>query len=682
MKPHGRPTALSEEEELYIVENLNVCGDWGYPLDTTDLRHIIKMYLDSLNIKHKLFKNNFPGKDYANAFLKRHADKISQRICQNIKRSRAAISSDKIKTYFGELEKSLENVPIANIINYDETNLTDDPGRKKVIVRRGCKYPERIVNHSKGSTSVMMAATADGNFLPPYVVYKSLHLYDSWTMRGPENVRYNRSSSGWFDCNIFEDWVKTIVIPFLEGKDGKKNLIGDNLSSHLSIDIIKLCQEKNIHFIFLPANSTHLTQPLDVAVFRPMKMIWRCLLDKWKKSEGGRMQACVPKGCFPSLLKLLMDELKANAEKNIKAGFRKCGIVPLDCNQVLARLPLQEGNEEAKKAAVDNSFVTLLKDMRYGSINIREPIKKRKIEVVSGRSVSFKEIEEQEPVNPKKKKTLKQTNETTSSLKGKGMGKKTKPKNNIMHKEDDVKNNYSETRNCSQSEAVNACDINDVPLGLNEFYVVTPEHSDLNLSNEDQQPVNQKRKRTLKQTNKSTSKLTPLKEKGIGKKTKPKTNKVQKEDDFKNDYSEAKICGQREAVNGFNIMDVPMGLNKVDVIVNPEPFEFCIEDMPFVFADNLDCQEVIVRTDDQDQKCEKENKQVYKKENENRQSNNIQKSEIKIISYVKLKLPLPLEKKDSNTNIHKRSISTRPKRGRILNCYKDAEEILKIIEEK
>ncbi|CAH2088822.1 unnamed protein product [Euphydryas editha] len=167
----------------------------------------------------------------------------------NIKSSRAAVSSDTIKEYFGELGKSLENVPTQNIINYDETNLTNEPGCKKVIVSRGCKYSERKVNHSKGKISLMISVTGDGKFLPPYIVYKAAHLYDSWTIRGPHNARYNRSSPSWFD-------------------DAKKLLKGDNLSSHLSIDVIKLCQEKDIHFIFLPKNSTHLTQPLDVAAFR------------------------------------------------------------------------------------------------------------------------------------------------------------------------------------------------------------------------------------------------------------------------------------------------------------------------------------------------------------------------------------------------------------------------------
>lgn len=162
MKPHGGQTAISFEIEEYIVHYLNMSAEWGYPLDTIDLKYIVKMYLDTLGITVNVFKNNFPGPDWVALFLRRHKDKISTRICQNIKRSRAAISPETIEQYFKELKKSLEGVATANILNYDETNLADDPGRKKVIVRRGCKYPERVKYHSKGAVSLMMAGSADG----------------------------------------------------------------------------------------------------------------------------------------------------------------------------------------------------------------------------------------------------------------------------------------------------------------------------------------------------------------------------------------------------------------------------------------------------------------------------------------------------------------------------------------
>ena len=53
------------------------------------------------------------------------------------------------------LEKTLAIIPPSNIMNYDETNLTDNLGKSKVVMKRGTKYPERILDHSKSAISIM-----------------------------------------------------------------------------------------------------------------------------------------------------------------------------------------------------------------------------------------------------------------------------------------------------------------------------------------------------------------------------------------------------------------------------------------------------------------------------------------------------------------------------------------------
>lgn len=104
LKWQGGQRALSLETEEYIIQYINVCAEWEYPLDSPDLRYIIKMYLDKIVITHKRFKDNLPSPDYIQSFLNRHKDKISQRRCQNIKRSQAAVSVEIITKYFQELK--------------------------------------------------------------------------------------------------------------------------------------------------------------------------------------------------------------------------------------------------------------------------------------------------------------------------------------------------------------------------------------------------------------------------------------------------------------------------------------------------------------------------------------------------------------------------------------------------
>jgi hypothetical protein len=87
-------------------------------------------------------------------------------------------------------------------------------------------------------------------------VYKSHNIYESWSERGPKGARYTCSPSGWFDTCSFEDCFQQILLPGVLHLEGKEILIGDNLSSHISLKVIQLCRDNNIEFICLPPNST------------------------------------------------------------------------------------------------------------------------------------------------------------------------------------------------------------------------------------------------------------------------------------------------------------------------------------------------------------------------------------------------------------------------------------------
>ena len=80
----------------------------------------------------------------------------------------------------------------------------------------------------------MFCGTASGDLLEPYVVYKALNMWNSWTTGGPPRARYNRSKSGWFDNVCSSDWFTTVILPWCRRNEGPKVIIGDNLSSHLS----------------------------------------------------------------------------------------------------------------------------------------------------------------------------------------------------------------------------------------------------------------------------------------------------------------------------------------------------------------------------------------------------------------------------------------------------------------
>ena len=397
MKSQGGQTALKKDIEEFMAQRIATCASWGFPLDNNDVRYLVKGYLDKRGLTFSRFTNNTLSKDWVNSFVKRNENIISHRICQNIKPSRASLSSSTIKEFIANLAETLDGVPPSNIMNYDETNLQDDPGRKKVISKRGIKYPERVMDFSKSSISVMFAGCADGTLLPPYVCYKATHLYDAWTVGGPPGTRYNRSASGWFEMPTFEDWFETIALPYFSKLEGKKVLIGDNLSSHLSVEVVGKCELNQILFVFLPPNSTHILQPLDVSFFRPIKKAWRKFLEDKKRSCRGK-PCSLAKDSFPLLLKSLYKEVYTNAASNIKAGFEKCGLFPLNVKPLAmlphdstAPVPVHDELAVDSTSAMDSSLVSILKEMRYGDTSSAKPKvqRKKKLQVEPGKSVGL-----------------------------------------------------------------------------------------------------------------------------------------------------------------------------------------------------------------------------------------------------------------------------------------------------
>ncbi|KAK4326941.1 hypothetical protein Pmani_002545 [Petrolisthes manimaculis] len=57
-----------------------------------------------------------------------------------------------------------------------------------MLFRKGIKHPERVMNTSKSSVSLMVACSAAGNQLPPYVVYKAERLMDTWLLDEMDNM--------------------------------------------------------------------------------------------------------------------------------------------------------------------------------------------------------------------------------------------------------------------------------------------------------------------------------------------------------------------------------------------------------------------------------------------------------------------------------------------------------------
>lgn len=134
-KKPGRPFGLPEGFENNLVKGIIKCSDWGFPLNRLDVRKIVQTYLNKQKIKNKTFKNNMPGPDWVRAFIDRHSE-LSECFANHIKRSRAQVGTEVLKEYHGILTNYLGGLESNQVFNYNETNLADNPGRKKSLQKR------------------------------------------------------------------------------------------------------------------------------------------------------------------------------------------------------------------------------------------------------------------------------------------------------------------------------------------------------------------------------------------------------------------------------------------------------------------------------------------------------------------------------------------------------------------
>lgn len=397
--PVGHPTVLSKNEEAIIAETLGTVANWGFPLTRIDIRDVVKKFLDKQGKVVPVFKENTPGPDFLDSFIARN--NLSIRIASNIKQSRSSVNRNDILNFFNNAELALQEVKSTNLYNYDETNVTDDPGSRKVVVPRNTKRVERVQEHSRASISLMVCGNANGDLLPPMVVYKAQNLYDNWTEGGPAGTKYASSPSGWFDMNLFEAWFFKILLPHVEATRDPEDtvvLLGDNLASHFSPKVIEACRHSKIYITPFPPNATHLMQPLDVAVFAPMKRKWREILDQWRKES--RNPGCIPKEQFPVLLNRLWIGISETVSKNLVSGFKATGLHPPNPTEVLKRIPDGlDGDSEEIGRKLDESLVQLLKEHR-GSCE--KKTRKRGKKVAPGTNASathVQEIEMEPPVS-------------------------------------------------------------------------------------------------------------------------------------------------------------------------------------------------------------------------------------------------------------------------------------------
>lgn len=355
----GSATILSRATEELIVHALKFLADCGLGRTFKQVQAIVADYL-KITKQTKLFKNGKPGRDWFNHFMNRWREELSIRKAELISSQRATCcTNETIDYFFTNLNKEIEKYKPSSryIWNADETGFSADPGCGKIITKKGEKRPQKLTgNNQKAQFTVLNCCNAHGDYIAPFVVYKSKgRLYSSWCLNGPEKTVYATSESGWMENDLFAKWLEKSFVPEIKKLPGQHILIIDGHKTHLTIRAIEFCMKNNISLICLPAHSSQILQPLDVGVYNHVKVTWRAILrEYYEESSFSNLE----KEVFPSLLRKLFSSGRAFTRAHAYNGFEVTGIYPFDPQRVKRPLLSKILSEQNNSATCETNQVS------------------------------------------------------------------------------------------------------------------------------------------------------------------------------------------------------------------------------------------------------------------------------------------------------------------------------------
>ena len=168
-----------------------------------------------------------------------------------------------------------------------------------------------------------------GAALTPLVIFKGKHVQEQWFI--PEQTpdwAYTSSNSAFTTNDIGLRWLREIFIPQTQynlAEGAWRLLILDGHKSHISQDFIQAAYLSKVWCYYLIPHTSHIFQPLDLAVFSSLKRKFRAIMSANPLMDD---MAAMKKAQF--LLHYKQARTRAITLTNCAAGFSAGGIWPFN----------------------------------------------------------------------------------------------------------------------------------------------------------------------------------------------------------------------------------------------------------------------------------------------------------------------------------------------------------------
>jgi 4-hydroxybenzoate polyprenyltransferase len=192
--------------------------------------------------------------------------------------------------------------------------------------------------------------------LPPLVIFKGQTVQQQWfppDLRPFRDWKFTATENGWTSDEVALEWLQKVFLPRTATRGQETRLlIFDGHGSHATNEFMYCCYEHNVQLLYLPPHTSHVLQPLDLAIFGPLKHAYRTYVDNFNLYTNS-----APVGRQNLLKGYCHARTKAITASNIKAGWEVTGLWPVAPARPLAsRLLLKNSNtsQDALEEAQDD----------------------------------------------------------------------------------------------------------------------------------------------------------------------------------------------------------------------------------------------------------------------------------------------------------------------------------------
>lgn len=246
---------------------------------------------------------------------------------------------DKVVGWFTLIGKELSNPAVLqeNVYNMDEIGvLLNVLNSLKVLVSSKDLRKYRGAAVKRTNIPAIECISADGRHLDLLIIWPAATPRSTWTTHLPKGWQFARQKKGYTDTEISLHWLRHVFDPQTKARaNGKlRILISDGFGTYEPAELLRFAYENDIRLLRLGSHTSHKTQPCDVGPFGPLKAAYRYEAEQLLRG-GSNM---IGKQHFTLLYERARNV--AFTPRNIRSGWTKAGVFPLNPERVLSDIPV------------------------------------------------------------------------------------------------------------------------------------------------------------------------------------------------------------------------------------------------------------------------------------------------------------------------------------------------------